>query len=305
MPARQQFIDITSLDGDGCGSSPVDSPTSSASPVTEAALDDEWEMVEPLHTTLLGRIFTAVSKFDPTRCAIVKESNLNQIKPHCKESPLNEAKYLRLFGNSQNPNLFPKILEENKVGNQHWIVMENGGKDIATVIQDHGAFTETEARSVWKQLLDGLVVMHQELKLCHLDIKPDNLLLEHGSLRLCDFGQTRSVTDKPRGVFGTASYRAPEQRFLRTFDGEAADMFSCGATLLVCLTGTGTFSVTSRKQTDLWHNILANDARLRRLLTGRLPRASPEVIDLLARLMCPPAQRLTLQEALDHPWTRD
>ncbi|KAL9935987.1 hypothetical protein V8E36_004829 [Tilletia maclaganii] len=83
------------------------------------------------------------------------------------------------------------------------------------------------------QLLKGLAWLHDQLKIVHLDIKPDNLLLNADHrLRIRDFGLARDMGDAGRQrTVVTMAYRAPEV-FFRTgkFDG-AVDMFAVGVVL--------------------------------------------------------------------------
>ena len=65
----------------------------------------------------------------------------------------------------------------------------------------------------------------------HLDIKPDNILLDTDcQLRLADF-DFLTRTDAKKFPQGTRNARAPEVRNSNTFDPTAADIFATGVTL--------------------------------------------------------------------------
>ena len=63
------------------------------------------------------------------------------------------------------------------------------------------------------QLARSVNYLHQ-LGICHRDIKPQNILLDHvaGVLKLCDFGSAKELTPSVRSISYICSryYRAPE-----------------------------------------------------------------------------------------------
>jgi serine/threonine protein kinase len=69
-----------------------------------------------------------------------------------------------------------------------------------------------ELRTLAIQIATALDYMHTQKKLCHMDIKPENILLKGTPLevRLSDFGLTTKIGDSRRPG-GTWHYAAPEQ----------------------------------------------------------------------------------------------
>eukprot|EP00054_Salpingoeca_dolichothecata_P009513 m.53634 g.53634 ORF g.53634 m.53634 type:complete len:442 (-) comp18421_c0_seq1:168-1493(-) len=100
------------------------------------------------------------------------------------------------------------------------------------------------------QLVEAVVHLHSK-GICHLDIKPENMLIDrHGCVKLGDFGLSTLVADGPvTGCRGSLSYAAPENlrqhvmgnpsisRFVSGYDGQKADVWSCGVVLFVLLYG--------------------------------------------------------------------
>jgi serine/threonine protein phosphatase PrpC len=73
----------------------------------------------------------------------------------------------------------------------------------------------------------------------HRDIKPDNVMLEAGSLKLLDLGVVRlpGLEDfPPKNIPGTTAYMAPEM-FAGEAGNVATDIYALGVTLFRCFTG--------------------------------------------------------------------
>lgn len=177
------------------------------------------------------------------------------------------------------------------------------------------------------QLLKGLYHMHKK-NLFHRDIKPENCMVNKGTfeLKLADFGSTRQTSDT--GPFteyvATRWYRAPECILTSGSYGPAVDIWAVGCVLYEVLTTRPLFPGKHQlDQIARIHNILgtpnrdvlnqfrqnpntqinyAFPFRAKQEFQVLLPGTSPEIIDLLSKLLVyDPAGRITAQEALKHP----
>jgi serine/threonine protein kinase len=116
----------------------------------------------------------------------------------------------------------------------HYLVMEYvEGKDLATVVKDHGPLPVPRAVECSLQAARGLAYAHSQ-GIIHRDIKPSNLLVDKsGTLKILDMGLARfehsasgtgdrrlsperPVSESERltesgQVMGTCDYMAPEQ----------------------------------------------------------------------------------------------
>lgn len=93
------------------------------------------------------------------------------------------------------------------------------------------------------QVLDALAYLHRR-GILHRDLKPDNVLVVEGSVRLLDFGLAASVDSGVQGIAGTLAYIAPE-----VLDGEApgfhSDLYSFGMIAYEMLTGKHPFRLNT------------------------------------------------------------
>ena len=66
----------------------------------------------------------------------------------------------------------------------------------------------------FKQICEGIRVLHKECKIIHRDLKPGNILIKENVAKLCDFGEARefkeNMTLSNKLGFGTYEYLAPE-----------------------------------------------------------------------------------------------
>ncbi|KAJ1278156.1 hypothetical protein BS78_04G057800 [Paspalum vaginatum] len=114
---------------------------------------------------------------------------------------------------------------------------------------------EREAMKYFYQLIDAVDYCHRR-GVYHRDLKPENLMLDgQGNLKLSDFGL--SALTKPGHLLSTSCgspcYIAPEVILHKSYDGAAADVWSCGVILFELLAGYLPFQ--DRSLTSLYRRI--------------------------------------------------
>lgn len=147
----------------------------------------------------------------------------------------------------QHPNIVP-VYAASEADAQLFIAMLLvPGRDLASYMNEHGAFQPSEAVAIVKQIAGALDEAHGK-RLIHRDVKPHNILVDERSTHvyLTDFGLARSL-DATGGFtatgtrMGTIDYMSPEQ-IEGTDVGPASDVYALGCLLYAVLTGGRPFS---------------------------------------------------------------
>lgn len=158
---------------------------------------------------------------------------------------------------------------------------------------------EKEAKKYFYQLIDAVDYCHRR-GVYHRDLKPENLLVDNqGNLKVSDFGL--SVLKKP-GQFlstscGSPCYVAPEMIQHKSYDGAAADVWSCGVILFELLAGYLPFQDCSL--TNLYRRI----SRAQFVFPQWLSVPQKKII---IRILDPsPITRAKISDIFDDKWLQD
>jgi len=74
-----------------------------------------------------------------------------------------------------------------------FVIELSSGGDLLSYVRKRRQLKEEVAKSVFKQLIEGLKYCHSK-KILHRDIKLDNILLTvEGKVKICDFGVSKVV----------------------------------------------------------------------------------------------------------------
>ncbi|GIL87710.1 hypothetical protein Vretimale_14649 [Volvox reticuliferus] len=177
------------------------------------------------------------------------------------------------------------------------------GGELFERIVKAGRFSEDEARYFFQQLISGVKYCHTS-GVCHRDLKLENTLLDGNAaprLKICDFGYSKSAFDsQPKSTVGTPAYIAPEVLQRKEYNGQPADVWSCGVTLYVMLVGAYPFEDPADPRN--FRKTIQRIMNVKFSFPANL-QISPECQDLISRIfVANPAQRITILEILHHPW---
>jgi len=137
----------------------------------------------------------------------------------------------------------PKYLGAGSMATQPYIAMERvNGRPLEDFIKEGKKFSIEEVIQIGADLAQAVQSLHSQDAI-HLDIKPENILLdEHGKLTLIDFGLSHHarfpdlLAEEMRKGVGSAPYVSPEQ-IVGIREDYRSDIFSIGVIMYELLTG--------------------------------------------------------------------
>jgi serine/threonine protein kinase len=186
-----------------------------------------------------------------------------------------------------------------KDDNNFYVILEfcsNG--ELFQCIIDRGHFPEDEARPMALQMLNALQYVHAQ-GVTHRDLKPENVLIgDFGQVKLSDFGLSRFFPmDAMVGTpCGSPCYASPECLSGESYSGKTTDVWSLGVIVFAMVTGQLPWTKTN--QAELFEQIRHGDYIIPPSLTEDCGNF------LRGLLTVSPSERLTIEEAISHPWLR-
>eukprot|EP01136_Pigoraptor_vietnamica_P007451 Opistho-1_new@2671 len=261
---------------------------------------DEYELKEQLGKGAFSVVRLCTNRRSNREFA-VKIVDMRRMPEKDKPKVLQEASICRML---KHPNICR--LEDTILTQQaFYMVFElvSGGELFDDIVR-RTYYSERDASRVMRQIFSAVEHIHVR-NIIHRDLKPENLLLESSrpgaNLKVTDFGLAVQLANNSEaewfGFSGTPGYISPEV-LKRVPYGKAVDMWACGVILYILLAGYPPF----------WHEDRQKLYSL--IILGEYDYPSPDfddvtpaARDLIDKLLTgDPAQRLSIQEALNHPW---
>jgi hypothetical protein len=179
--------------------------------------------------------------------------------------------------NLKHPNLVHLYDLRTDDRGDNWLVMEYvHGEPLSAVLNRNPKGVRPEqARDWFLQVAKAVAYLHDHAVI-HRDIKPGNVFVEHGVLKLGDYGLSKAVTSSSltqSANVGTVYYMAPEVG--RGACTKQVDVYACGVMFYEMLTGEVPFRGDSWAEVALRHQ--TDNPEL-----GRVP---PEYLPILEKAL--------------------
>lgn len=184
----------------------------------------------------------------------------------------------------QHPNIV-RVLESGASGAVVYFIMEfcDGGSVWDLMLKNGGRLSLAQARPIIFGALEALAFAHDK-GFVHRDLKPQNILLSHGAVRLSDFGLAKSFQQAglsgmsmTGGYAGTPVFMPREQITNFKYVKPVSDVWSMAATIYNMLTGA--FPYPFSKERDPIDVILNEDVVPIRKRDATLPKTLADALD--------------------------
>ncbi|KAJ8248747.1 hypothetical protein GJAV_G00227300 [Gymnothorax javanicus] len=179
------------------------------------------------------------------------------------------------------------------------------GGELFHFLAQKESLSEEEATQFIKQILEGVHYLHSR-KIAHFDLKPENIMLLDKSfplprIKLIDFGLAHKIEEGAefKNIFGTPEFVAPEIVNYEPL-GLEADMWSIGVITYILLSGASPFLGESKQET------LANISAMNYQFDEEFFKHTSDLAKSFIRQLLEKdtRKRLTIQDALNHPWIK-
>ncbi|XP_068999745.1 serine/threonine-protein kinase Chk2 isoform X2 [Embiotoca jacksoni] len=189
----------------------------------------------------------------------------------------------------------------------YFIVLElMEGGELFHRVKTKQQLDEDVAKLYFYQMLRAVQYLHSN-GIIHRDLKPENVLLSSQDdvclIKVTDFNQSRILEEVllMRTLCGTPSYLAPEVFTSTSGYSLSVDAWSLGVLLFVCLGGYPPFHESFGQ--SITDQIVRGQFTM---VQSKWRRVSDQAKDVVKKLLVvDPTERMSIEEALQHPWLQD
>lgn len=203
----------------------------------------------------------------------------------------------------QHPNII-RLLDIFENETTLFLVMEYlPGGDMFDYLQARGFdIKESQAKIFIKKIAVALNYLHS-YGIAYRDLKPENILMsskdDNADIKLSDFGLSKIIApnEKSDEPFGTISYAAPEVLLGESYD-RSVDMWSLGVVAYLLVSGTLPFD--DDNEDLILERVVSVEPDYQSPWIAKVSKNGKNFIKSL--LQKKPSKRMTLEEAINHPW---
>ena len=193
---------------------------------------ENYKILDHLTSGAHGLILEAVSRRDRTINNSHSDSRrlaIKRILIQSSDLPLSVAREIECLRMLKDQQFIVQLLDVCKSANTVNLVFPLLPSNLTHLIHEL-EMDDYQKKCMIFMMSEGVRVLHS-FNLMHRDLKPSNMLIDwNGCLKICDFGQSRSLS--PDSLYShqvsTRSYRSPELLYGATKYGQEVDMWSMG-----------------------------------------------------------------------------
>ncbi|KZT65642.1 Pkinase-domain-containing protein [Daedalea quercina L-15889] len=292
-------------------------------------VEKRWKLIREMGSGAYGYVISAADEISGEPVAIKMVTRATE-KMQLAKRVLREITLLRHFNHENITGLIDVDCTPDL--SEIYIFMEPMEADLHQIIKSGQSLSNEHVQYFLYQVLRGMKYIHSA-SVVHRDLKPGNLLVNADcELKICDFGLSRGFNSKPdeeptnmTEYVATRWYRAPEIMLAFKRYNTAIDVWSIGCIFAELMLGRPLFKgkdyvdqlnkileVLGSPENEIIERMASPKARayIRSLpwkkgtpLSKVLPGADPQALDLLSKMLTfDPAARITVSQALEHPW---
>jgi calcium/calmodulin-dependent protein kinase I len=273
------------------------------------AFDEMYEVDETnyIGTGKFSVVHLCWRKYQPEKRYALKVINVSADDFQSLNRIHEEVAILQLLGN--HPAIIQLVdCDESLHGTIRLVLELCEGGELFDRIQQKQYYPEQEAKVLIRNLLEACVLIHGK-GIMHRDLKPENILLaskvSNTDIKISDFGLAKISKDFPRrlprshSICGSDFYLAPEVIKQEEY-GREIDIWSVGVICYVVMSGSLPFFHNVLHK--LYRQIVERDLSFPEQAWKSVAKGAQDFI--LRLLQVRPGDRLTAEQALNHPWLR-
>lgn len=249
----------------------------------QLALGDSYSVERELARGGMSRLFLATER------ALDRQVVVKLLPPELA-SELSAQRFQRemlLTAKLQHPHILPVLSAGARGTFLYYVMPYVRGESLRLRFEREGRLPIVESIRLLREIAEALAAAHAE-GVVHRDVKPENVLLEHGHALLADFGIARARLEAIEGErltgtglgLGTPGYMAPEQLAGgHDVDGRA-DIYALGVVGYEMLAGAPPFTGNTPQAL-----VAAHFTKMPPLLREVRPEIPQSVSDAIARAL--------------------
>ncbi|KAL7874896.1 hypothetical protein SRHO_G00058660 [Serrasalmus rhombeus] len=261
----------------------------------------KYEKLEKIGEGTYGTVFKAKNR-ETHEIVALKRVRLDDDDEGVPSSALREICLLKELKHKNIVRLHDVLHSDKKLT----LVFEYCDQDLKKYFDSCNGDLDPEiVKSFMYQLLKGLAFCHSR-NVLHRDLKPQNLLINrNGELKLADFGLARAFGIPVRCYSAevvTLWYRPPDVLFGAKLYSTSIDMWSAGCIFAELANAEEQWQTMTKLPDYKPYPMYPATTSL----VNVVPKLSSTGRDLLQNLLkCNPVQRISAEEALQHPYFAD